>query len=83
MNETNEQHKTEQSILCPTNPYAATKAGAELIAQSYNHSLVCLSLSQEAIMCTDQISILKRSYPDSYNNYKMERKLLFKGMAHV
>ena len=34
----NEQSKTEQSILCPTNPYAATKAGAELIAQSYNHS---------------------------------------------
>ena len=33
-----EQHKTEHSILCPTNPYAATKAGAELIAQSYNHS---------------------------------------------
>jgi dTDP-glucose 4,6-dehydratase/UDP-glucose 4,6-dehydratase len=24
--------------LCPTNPYAATKAGAELIAQSYAHS---------------------------------------------
>lgn len=34
----NELHKTEHSILCPTNPYAATKAGAELIAQSYNHS---------------------------------------------
>ena len=33
-----ENHKTEHSILCPTNPYAATKAGAELIAQSYNHS---------------------------------------------
>lgn len=33
-----EQHKTEQSILCPTNPYAATKAAAELIAQSYYHS---------------------------------------------
>ena len=28
----------EQSILCPTNPYAATKAAAELIAQSYYHS---------------------------------------------
>jgi nucleoside-diphosphate-sugar epimerase len=37
-NELNEKHKTEQSILCPTNPYAATKAGAELIAQSYAHS---------------------------------------------
>jgi len=38
LNEINEKHKTEQSILCPTNPYAATKAGAELIAQSYAHS---------------------------------------------
>jgi dTDP-glucose 4,6-dehydratase len=38
LNELNEKHKTEQSILCPTNPYAATKAGAELIAQSYAHS---------------------------------------------
>lgn len=38
MNEVDETQKTECSILCPTNPYAATKAGAELIAQSYNHS---------------------------------------------
>ncbi len=28
----------EESVLCPTNPYAATKAGAELIAMSYYHS---------------------------------------------
>ena len=33
-----ESSKTEQSVLCPTNPYAATKAAAELIAQSYHHS---------------------------------------------
>ena len=33
-----ENHKTEHSVLCPTNPYAATKAGAELIAQAYYHS---------------------------------------------
>ena len=38
MNNVDEIHKTEHSILCPTNPYAATKAGAELIAQSYCHS---------------------------------------------
>ena len=38
MLEENEQHKTEHSVLCPSNPYAATKAGAELIAQSYYHS---------------------------------------------
>ena len=38
MLEVNESHKTEQSVLCPTNPYAATKAAAELMAQSYNHS---------------------------------------------
>lgn len=30
--------KTEQSVLCPTNPYAATKAGAEMIVMSYKHS---------------------------------------------
>ena len=33
-----EEKKTEYSILTPTNPYAATKAGAEMIAMSYNHS---------------------------------------------
>jgi UDP-glucose 4,6-dehydratase len=38
MLDADEDHKTEHSILCPTNPYAATKAGAELIAQSYYHS---------------------------------------------
>jgi dTDP-glucose 4,6-dehydratase len=38
MLDANETHKTEQSVLCPTNPYAATKAAAELIAQSYYHS---------------------------------------------
>ena len=38
MIKTNENKKTEESILCPTNPYAATKASAELIAQSYYYS---------------------------------------------
>ena len=33
-----EQLKTEQSLLCPTNPYAATKVGAEALVQSYGHS---------------------------------------------
>lgn len=33
-----ESEKTEQSLLCPTNPYAATKAGAEMIVMSYKHS---------------------------------------------
>jgi UDP-glucose 4,6-dehydratase len=30
--------KTENSLLCPTNPYSATKAGAEFIAMSYFYS---------------------------------------------
>ena len=33
-----ERKMHEESVLCPTNPYAATKAGAELIAMSYYHS---------------------------------------------
>ena len=38
MLDANECKKNEESILCPTNPYAATKAAAELIARSYYHS---------------------------------------------
>ena len=34
----NDIEKNEKSVLCPTNPYAATKASAELITQSYYHS---------------------------------------------
>jgi UDP-glucose 4,6-dehydratase len=34
----NDTKKDENSILCPTNPYAATKAAAEMIATSYYHS---------------------------------------------
>jgi dTDP-D-glucose 4,6-dehydratase len=38
MLEDGENKKDEQSILCPTNPYAATKAGAELLAKAYYFS---------------------------------------------
>jgi dTDP-glucose 4,6-dehydratase len=38
MTDAQEDKKTEASILCPTNPYAATKAAAEMIAISYYHS---------------------------------------------
>lgn len=38
MLELDEEHKTEQSVLCPTNPYAASKAAAEMLVTSYNHS---------------------------------------------
>ena len=38
MLDVNEKHKTEQSVLCPTNPYAASKAAAEMLVTSYNHS---------------------------------------------
>ena len=33
-----ENKKTEQSVLCPTNPYAASKAAAEMLVNSYCHS---------------------------------------------
>ena len=33
-----EPAKTEMSLLCPTNPYAASKAAAEMFVNSYNHS---------------------------------------------
>ena len=36
--ETNNDIKTETSILCPTNPYSATKAAAEMLVFSYIYS---------------------------------------------
>ena len=33
-----EDHKTEESIMCPTNPYSASKGGAELMVRSYYYS---------------------------------------------
>jgi UDP-glucose 4,6-dehydratase len=36
--DSSESKKTELSPLFPTNPYAASKAGAELMAQAYYHS---------------------------------------------
>lgn len=34
----NEDPKHEASILCPTNPYAASKAAAEMYVKAYHHS---------------------------------------------
>jgi len=36
--EYDEEPKTEMSLLCPTNPYAATKAAAEMLVNAYKHS---------------------------------------------
>jgi len=36
--ELNENPKHEMSILCPTNPYAASKAAAEMLVNAYKHS---------------------------------------------
>lgn len=36
--ELNEDPKHEMSLLCPTNPYAASKAAAEMYVNSYMHS---------------------------------------------
>jgi dTDP-glucose 4,6-dehydratase len=33
-----EEPKNEISVLCPTNPYAATKAAAEMLVNAYKHS---------------------------------------------
>jgi UDP-glucose 4,6-dehydratase len=32
------ESKTEESILCPSNPYSTTKGSADLIVQAYYHS---------------------------------------------
>lgn len=54
-----EQECTECSILKPTNPYSATKAGAELMASSYYHSF---KLPVIIIRCNNVFG--PRQYPE-------------------
>jgi dTDP-glucose 4,6-dehydratase len=37
-NENDDDIKTEKTLLCPTNPYSATKAAAEMLVNSYYYS---------------------------------------------
>ena len=55
----NEEEKTEKSVLKPTNPYAASKAGAELLAHSYFKSF---QLPIKIIRCNNIYG--PRQYPE-------------------
>jgi hypothetical protein len=46
----NEEKKNEQSILCPTNPYAATKAGAEMLRNAEPNAQVTASQNAQSLM---------------------------------
>lgn len=51
-----EDAKTEMSLMCPTNPYAASKAASELLVNSYHHSygLKCIITRGNNIIGTNQ-----------------------------
>jgi dTDP-glucose 4,6-dehydratase len=64
--------KNENSILCPTNPYAATKASAELIVKSYYHSF------KMPIIITRSNNVFgPRQYPE-----KVIPKFIYKAFNH-
>lgn len=55
----NESEKSEKSILKPTNPYAATKAGAELLVHSY---FMSYKLPVKIVRCNNIYG--PRQYPE-------------------
>jgi len=55
----NENERTETSLLKPTNPYSATKAGAELLASAYYHSF---KLPVTIVRCNNVFG--PRQYPE-------------------
>lgn len=54
-----EYERTETSLLKPTNPYSATKAGAELLASAYYHSF---KLPVTIVRCNNVFG--PRQYPE-------------------
>jgi dTDP-glucose 4,6-dehydratase len=75
----NEKHKTESSILCPTNPYAATKAGAELIAQSYKHSFKMPIIITRGNNVYGPNQYIEKVIPCFINQLKNNQKITIQG----
>ena len=75
----NEKQKTESSILCPTNPYAATKAGAELIAQSYSHSFKIPIIITRGNNVYGPHQYLEKVIPRFINQLKLNEKITIQG----
>ena len=75
----NENHKTESSVLCPTNPYAATKAGAELIAQAYNHSFKMPIIITRGNNVYGPNQYLEKVIPRFINQLKNNEKITIQG----
>lgn len=71
--------KTELSLLCPTNPYAGTKAAAELIAQTYIHSfkLPILITRGNNVYGTNQYP--EKLIPKFINLLKNDKKVTIQG----
>lgn len=74
-----EQHKNESSVLCPTNPYAATKAAAELIAQSYNHSFKMPIIITRGNNVYGQNQYNEKVIPCFINQLKNNNKITIQG----
>ena len=75
----NEKHKTESSVLCPTNPYAATKAGAELLAQSYSHSFKMPIIITRGNNVYGPNQYLEKVIPRFIHQLKSNEKLTIQG----
>ena len=74
-----EDKQIEQNLLCPTNPYAATKAGAELLVQSYYHSF---NLPIIIIRCNNvygKNQYKEKLIPNFINKLKNNKKIQIEG----
>lgn len=77
--EENSSEKIETSVLCPTNPYAATKAGAELIAQSYYHSFKFPVITTRGNNVFGQNQYPEKAVPKFINLLKNNQKITIHG----
>jgi len=77
--EENSGEKIETSVLCPTNPYAATKAGAELIAQSYYHSFKFPVIITRGNNVFGQNQYPEKAVPKFINLLKNNQKITIHG----
>ena len=71
--------KTEISLLCPTNPYAASKASAEMMVMSYQHSFKLNCIVTRCNNVYGRRQFPEKLIPKFVNNLLMGKKCPIQG----
>lgn len=75
----NDDIKTEKTLLCPTNPYSATKAAAEMIVNSYFYSFKIPTIIIRSNNVYGRHQYIEKVIPKFINQILKDEKITIQG----